>query len=134
MELQALGVALSATDITNIQYESQRCQDLLDTCVTGGYEQLFTCYSYGTVLTVKLAKNVAIPALTTIDFQVQGYNSRYAASDWRSEWKFITRDSDSERTKLDEKPNITGIDLKGIIHVPAIRPTDTKVEVVDNQV
>jgi len=76
-----------------------------------------------------------LPSRRILRFLIQGYNSRMPpASDEVNSWHFMTRNSDSEKTTLDEKPNVPGVLLIGIIAVDSIIPSNTKVDSIENYV
>jgi len=78
---------------------------------------------------------VNLPARVRFSFIIQGYNAGGPpASPEANMWHFMTRDSDSEKTVLDEKETVTGLDLYGIITVKSIEPRDTMVNSLENYV
>jgi hypothetical protein len=94
---------------------------------------------YDSKLEITLLPEVAIPQRTLFRFNVQGYNTRYATEDRNApngggDWSFVTRNSDSEKTTLDKKAGVPGIDLMGVIYMTSLIPTDTKIGVVENRV
>jgi len=116
-----------------------KCNRWKQKCDTGDLSELFTCVSYGSNLEITFQPDVLLPAMTLFRFDVQGYNTRYANEDKDApnhggDWRFVTRDRDSEKTTLDKKESVPGISLMGVIYVDSIKPSDTKIAVVENRV
>lgn len=116
-----------------------RCDKWKDKCNNGVLAELFTTVSHGSNLEMTFKPDVVLPAQTLFHFAVQGYNTRYASEDRSApggagDWRFVTRDSDSEKTPLDKKEGVPGIALIGVIFCPSIDPRDTKIGVVENRV
>jgi hypothetical protein len=115
------------------------CKRLEDRCKTGSLSRLMSAVSYGSQLEITLLPDVALPARQLLKFDVQGYNTRLASEDKNAvnnggDWAFVTRDSDSEKTVLDKKGGVPGIDLMGVIFMNSLVPSDTKIGVVENRV
>lgn len=110
------------------------CNKWREKCDTGDLKELFTCTSYGPVIEIYFANEVVLPALQLFKFNVLGYNTRFETAAHLNTWSFMTRNSDSEKTTLDEKPGVPGSKLIGVIFVKSIVPSDTKIGVVENKV
>merc|ERR1719424_1450769 len=116
-----------------------QCNKWNQRCKEGGLYRLLSAVSYGSQLEISFLPEVALPAKTLFMFKVQGFNTRYATEDSRAangggNWKFLTRDSDSEKTTLDRKLGVPGIALMGVIFMDSLIPSDTKIGVVANRV
>jgi len=121
----------------------QQKQVLCDTwearCADGGLDKLVTAVGYGSNLELTFLPDVALPQRKLFKFSVQGYNTRYAtenriAANGGGDWSFVTRNSDSEKTILDKKSGVPGIQLMGVIFMDSLIPSDTKIGVVENRV
>jgi len=105
------------------------------TCESGALSDLVKCQSTDNELVLELQPRVVMPAGRTFQFLVQGYNARKPiAAAALNRWHFMTRKADSERTTLDEKASIPGINLIDPILVKSIVPQGTKVMTIENYV
>mmetsp|Transcript_104385 Transcript_104385/g.164729 ORF Transcript_104385/g.164729 Transcript_104385/m.164729 type:complete len:2315 (-) Transcript_104385:164-7108(-) len=115
------------------------CNLWQDKCASGDLSRLMLVIGYDSKLEITLLPEVAIPQRTLFRFNVQGYNTRLPTEDSDApngggNWNFVTRNSDSEKTVLDKKENVIGIDLMGVIYMNSLVPEDTKIGVVENRV
>merc|ERR1719247_1285002 len=100
---------------------------------------MVTAVGRGSDLELVFQNEVALPQRTLFKFDVQGYNTRLATQDKGApfdggKWRFLTRNSDSEKTVLDRKLAVPGLDLMGVIYMDSMVPDDTKIGVVENRV
>lgn len=134
-ELVSIGFPLTTAQITEYRAKNTTCHNMINTCETGALSSLITCESRANSLTLRLQKDVMVPARRMIQILVQGYNARNPPeSAAANTWHYMTRDNDSERTVMDDKPGVPGLTLMGIVRVPSILPSDTKVMSIDNRV
>lgn len=145
-ELYDLQPGLLTTDqISDMELNKELCLRVREVCdgITADFEEarayalsdLFGCVSRGPELTITLKDDVIIPEMTTFEFIIMGYQAReqyYNPND--NTWDLQTRDGDSLRTILDEKPDVPGAPLYGYIAIPSIVPSDTKVSSIENYV
>jgi hypothetical protein len=98
-------------------------------------DTIVQCTSRGTSLELKLQPNVILKEYQTFQFSIQGYNARqgYVPPE-ENYWKLMTIFSDSQRTILDRKNGVPGLDLIGIMRVPSIIASDTNVGSIENRV
>jgi len=111
---------------------NQRCQE-------GSLNRFMRSVSFGSNLELTFQPEVSLPARKHFHFRVMGYNTRYAsenrdAPNGGGNWDFVTRNSDSEKTILDKKSGVPGVQLMGVIFMDSLIPTDTKIGVVENRV
>eukprot|EP00931_Biecheleriopsis_adriatica_P064212 TRINITY_DN39027_c0_g1_i1.p1 TRINITY_DN39027_c0_g1~~TRINITY_DN39027_c0_g1_i1.p1 ORF type:complete len:2314 (+),score=334.39 TRINITY_DN39027_c0_g1_i1:107-7048(+) len=135
-ELIAIGVQLSP-DQELIRVQNRKvCLTMRSKCEPGGrLSDLVQCQSTDSTLDLILAKQVTLPSRRILRFLVQGYNARKVAiSEEANGWHFMTRNSDSEKTILDEKPHVPGVSLIGIVAVDSIVSSNTKVGSIENYV
>lgn len=115
------------------------CQKLHGFCKSGILSKLMMARSFGSNLEVTFMRDVALPSGKLFRFAIQGYNTRYATEDRYApngggNWVFVSRNSDSEKTTLDRKLAVPGIDLMGVVFMNTLVPSDTKIGVVENRV
>ncbi|CAK9070289.1 unnamed protein product [Durusdinium trenchii] len=135
-ELITLGMVLSPSQETARVGNRTICLDLRSKCDVGGQlSDLLSCRSQGSTLDLFIAPTVYLPARRLFQFLIQGYNARNAPANASvNTWHFMTRNSDSENTILDEKPQVQGVSLIGIVLVDSIVPSNTKVSSIENYV
>ncbi|CAE8590604.1 unnamed protein product [Polarella glacialis] len=136
MAIKALGVVLTALQEQQRVDATKACTESRGKCVVGGrLSDLITCRSLGSALELDLATDVVLPSRRLLSFIIQGYNARVLPlAPSLNTWQFMTRNSDSEKTVLDEKPYVPGTQLIGIIAVDSIVPSSTKVGSIENYV
>jgi hypothetical protein len=134
-------VALTRPDLTPLQRtaKTSQCNKWTAKCNAGPLSALMTASSHGSNLEIYFKPEVALPQRTLFKFNVQGYNTRLSSEDKTApngggDWSFITRNSDSEKTVLDRKSGVPGIDLMGQIFLDSMVPSDQKIGVVDTRV
>jgi len=135
-ELLSINVPLSPAQESQLVSSTNRCMAMRAKCDPGGtLSDLVSCTSKGSTLDLELAKDVTLPSRRILRFLVQGYNARMPPdSDEANSWHFMTRNSDSEKTTLDEKPNVPGVSLIGIISVTEWIVGNKKVDSIENYV
>lgn len=147
-EILALQTAASGGTGPKIPANLERdCENYLAKCNTGNIGELFPCVHYqewdkehekwNSVLEITIAQHVSLRGSTGqfFEFIVTGYNTLYKPqSRAENNWHFITRNADSTKTTLDEKAEVPGFDLLGVIYVDSIIPSRTKVSTSENRV
>eukprot|EP00397_Hematodinium_sp_SG-2012_P000370 GEMP01000370.1.p1 GENE.GEMP01000370.1~~GEMP01000370.1.p1 ORF type:complete len:1837 (+),score=326.54 GEMP01000370.1:129-5513(+) len=138
-----------------------RCAEFQKLCDDRKYDQLFTCESVQNKLELTLNEETSIPSGAIFDFLVKGYNQggggrrlsaksgcdagmcpthpsqtrRLIEEDGTTgKWHFLTQNSDSAKTVLDEKTGVPGYKLLGVISVKSIVPSKSKVSTNENKV
>eukprot|EP00439_Symbiodinium_sp_Y106_P064768 s59_g10.t1 len=135
-ELRTLGMVLSPSQEDAWRTNRTLCLDMRSKCDPGGrLSDLISCESQGSTLDLYVAPQVFLPSRRIFRFLIQGYNARNPpTSAAANSWHFMTRNSDSEKTILDEKPQVPGVSLIGIVSVDSIVPSNTKVSSIENYV
>ncbi|CAJ1360951.1 unnamed protein product [Effrenium voratum] len=135
-ELITLGMVLSIAQETARVGNRTICLDLRAKCDEGGrLSDLISCQSQGSTLDLYIAPMVYVPSRRVFRFLIQGYNARNPPMNSTvNAWHFMTRNSDSENTVLDEKPQVPGVSLIGIVSVDSLVPSNTKVSSIENYV
>jgi len=111
------------------------CLDLQTKCDSGDLSELITCESQSNVLTLTLLPDVMLPTGRFFQIAVPGHNTRYQPTgDADMSWTFRTRDSDVDKTVMDERFGVTGVTLVSVVDVLSISPFDTKVDSTSNLV
>eukprot|EP00913_Durusdinium_trenchii_P001781 g1650.t2 len=137
-ELITLGMVLSPSQETARVGNRTICLDLRSKCDVGGQlSDLLSCRSQGSTLDLFIAPTVYLPARRLFQFLIQGYNARNAPANASvNTWHFMTRNSDrrslkGENTILDEKPQVQGVSLIGIVLVDSIVERRQSLNVVE---
>eukprot|EP00933_Yihiella_yeosuensis_P044196 TRINITY_DN39290_c0_g1_i1.p1 TRINITY_DN39290_c0_g1~~TRINITY_DN39290_c0_g1_i1.p1 ORF type:complete len:1135 (-),score=188.56 TRINITY_DN39290_c0_g1_i1:127-3045(-) len=135
-ELKEIGVTLTMAQEAERVRVTKECAKWVARCEPGGQlSEIISCTSVGSDIVLELADSVTLPTMRTLKFLIQGYNSRIPPPDPSfNTWYFATRNSDSEKTRLDEKPRVPGVDLIGIIQLLSIVPSNAKVGSIENYV
>jgi hypothetical protein len=147
-EILALQTAATAGSGPAIpQNLEKECNQYLEKCNTENIGELFPCIHYQewhkeekkwlSVLEITLAPGVSLKGSTGqfFEFIVTGYNTLYKPQSQKDNtWHFITRNADSTKTTLDEKAEVPGFELLGVIYVDLMQPSRTKVSTSENRV
>eukprot|EP00928_Gymnodinium_smaydae_P002156 TRINITY_DN10763_c0_g6_i1.p1 TRINITY_DN10763_c0_g6~~TRINITY_DN10763_c0_g6_i1.p1 ORF type:complete len:2393 (+),score=568.77 TRINITY_DN10763_c0_g6_i1:803-7180(+) len=133
-ELEDIGMTLPPNQVAVMNQNKKRCDSFQAKCAKGGnLRQLIKCVSKGPSLELFLETGVVLPSYTTFTFNIQGYNARQNKVNLQANtWYFQTIYSDSQRTVLDKKGGVPGLSLIGIVAVPSLIPSETKVGSIEN--
>jgi len=123
--------ALSAAEETMRTDMILECTTVQEICYTGDLSTQLACKSRGSTLEVTLLQNVVLLAGENFKFNVEGYNTDSTVVE---PWNVTTRNSDSIKTVLDDKPGVPGIFLHGIIYVDSLVPESSMVSVMTNYI
>jgi len=147
-ELQSIGYTLTADQLATRLAVRIQCEVMTAACATKALSDIIKCDSNGNELILNLMAGVVLPARRVLRVLVQGYNLREANAPtllttlgeqvcvdcWPNKWAMQTRDASTEKLELDKKAGIPGLKLYGIVTVPSIIPSDTKVNSIENYV
>ncbi|CAK0843549.1 unnamed protein product [Prorocentrum cordatum] len=127
-ELESIGSLISTAEQAELDAATLSCDEWQTKCTSGDLSELITCESQGSVLTLTLQPDVLLPSGRFFRITVPGHNIRYqSADDADMSWTFRTRDSDVDKTVLDERVGVTGVSLVNVVDVLSISPYDKKV-------